>query len=195
MVLLLVYSSWDRRNPRRLGLSGISLALKRIVSSQIAGSAHAKAASDGALVATCVIGCSVLQLASLRVITLLMTAVIFRPAAGYPMIREGRARMDRRKESRLKLEFPVRIWGVDRMARPFAEIARVKNVSLSGAVLLGIRSKIRAGELLDVQHGTQRAQFRIIWTRPGETGIEALPFEPKIFGFGVPKTFELAGSG
>jgi hypothetical protein len=103
--------------------------------------------------------------------------------------------MDRRKEPRLKLEFPVRIWGVDRMSRPFAEIARVKNVSLSGAVLLGVRSKIRVGELLDVQHGIERAQFRIIWTRLGEIGIQALPFEPAIFGFGVPKTFELAGSG
>jgi len=27
---------------------------------------------------------------------------------------------------------PVRIWGVDRMARPFAEIVRVRNVSNRG---------------------------------------------------------------
>ena len=33
--------------------------------------------------------------------------------------------MDRRKEPRLRIEFPVRIWGVDRMARPFAEVVRV----------------------------------------------------------------------
>lgn len=111
------------------------------------------------------------------------------------MIREGRARMDQRKEPRLNIELPVRIWGVDRMARPFTEMVRVRNVSLSGAVLLGVRSKIRAGELLDVQHRRRRAQFRIVWTRPGETGIQALPFEPAIFEVGVPKTFEMAGNG
>src|SRR5271157_2771733 len=103
--------------------------------------------------------------------------------------------MDRRKESRLNLELPVRIWGVDRMARPFAEVVRVANVSTGGAVLLGVRSKIRAGEFLDVQRGAQRAQFRVVWTRPGETGIQALPFEPCIWGVGLPKTLEMAGTG
>jgi len=61
--------------------------------------------------------------------------------------------MDRRKERRLNLELPVRVWGVDRMARPFAELVRVRNVSNNGAVLVGMRSKVRTGELLDVQHG------------------------------------------
>jgi len=45
----------------------------------------------------------------------------------------------------------VRIWGVDRMARPFAEIVRVRNVSNRGAVLMGLRSKVQTGEVLDVQ--------------------------------------------
>jgi hypothetical protein len=103
--------------------------------------------------------------------------------------------MDRRRESRLKIEFPVRIWGVDRMARPFAEVVRVTNVSLSGAVLFGVRAKIRAGELLDVQHGSQRAQFRIAWAGSGEAGIQALPFEPTIWGVKVPKRLETAGTG
>src|SRR5271155_478670 len=71
--------------------------------------------------------------------------------------------MDRRTERRLNLELPVRIWGVDRMARPFAEIVRVGNVSNRGAVLLGMRSKVQSGDLLDVQLGASRAQFRIVW--------------------------------
>ena len=54
--------------------------------------------------------------------------------------------MDRRKERRLNLELPVRIWGVDRMSRPFAEIVRARNVSTRGAVLIGVRSKIQTGE-------------------------------------------------
>jgi hypothetical protein len=108
--------------------------------------------------------------------------------------------MDRRKERRLALELPVRIWGVDKMARPFAEIARVRNVSNGGAVLIGVRSKIQAGELLDVQLGASRAQFRIMWmSLSGEAGIQALAMEPPIFdmgiGIGLPKVFEVVGTG
>ena len=104
--------------------------------------------------------------------------------------------MDRRKERRLKLELPVRIWGVDKMARPFAEIVRVRNVSNRGAVLIGMRSKVQAGELVDVQHGASRAQFRIVWiSLSGEAGIQALAYEPPILGIGLPKVFETVGTG
>ena len=103
--------------------------------------------------------------------------------------------MDRRKEHRLDMELSVRIWGVDRNARPFAELVRATSVSNSGAVLLDVHSRLHAGELLDVQHEARRAQFRVVWTRPGETGIQALPCEPPIFGVGIPKTLEMVGSG
>ncbi len=104
--------------------------------------------------------------------------------------------MDRRKERRLKLELPVRIWGVDKMAQPFAEIVRVRNVSNGGAVLTGVRAKVRTGEVLDVQLGASRAQFRIAWMSPaGEAGIQALAFEPPILGIGLPRVFEMVGTG
>jgi hypothetical protein len=110
------------------------------------------------------------------------------------------AEMDRRKERRLDLELPVRIWGVDRMGRPFAELVRVRNVSNGGAVLIGVRAKIQTGELLDVQLGASRTQFRIVWMGfSGEAGIEALAFEPPMFGMdigiGLPKFFEMVGTG
>ena len=104
--------------------------------------------------------------------------------------------MDRRRELRLKLELPVRIWGVDRTAQPFAELVRVRNVSNCGAVLIGLRSKVQTGELLDVQHGASRAQFRIVWmSLSGEAGIQALAFEPPILGIGLPKVFDMVGTG
>ena len=81
------------------------------------------------------------------------------------------------------------------MARPFAEVVRVKNVGLSGAVLLGVHARIRAGGLLDVQHGSQRAQFRVAWASSGEAGIEALPFEPCIWFTALPMTFDMVGAG
>ena len=104
--------------------------------------------------------------------------------------------MDRRKERRMNLEFSVRIWGVDRTARPFAEMVRVRNVSNGGAVLLGVRSKVQTGNVLDVQLGASRAQFRIVWmSSSGEAGIQALPFEPPILGIGLPKVCEMVGTG
>ena len=108
--------------------------------------------------------------------------------------------MDRRKERRLNLELPVRIWGVDRMAQPFAELVRLRNVSNDGAVLVGVRSKVQTGAVLEVQHGASRAQFRIVWmSSSGEAGIQALAFEPPIFGLGVgiglPKVYEMVGTG
>jgi hypothetical protein len=86
------------------------------------------------------------------------------------------------------------------MARPFAEIVRVGNVSNCGAVLIGMRSKVQAGDLLDVQLGGSRAQFRIVWmSLSGEAGIQALAFESPIFGIGMgiglPKVFEMVGTG
>jgi hypothetical protein len=104
--------------------------------------------------------------------------------------------MNRRKESRLNLEFSVRIWGVDRMARPFAELVRARNVSEKGAELVGMRSKVRPGELHDVQHGAARAQFRVVWANvSGEAGIQALAFEPPIWGIGFPQFYEMVGTG
>ena len=82
------------------------------------------------------------------------------------------------------------------MARPFAEIVRVGNVSNRGAVLIGVRSKVQPGEMLDVQLGASRSQFRIIWIGlSGEAGIQALAFEPPILGIGLPKVFEMVGTG
>ena len=81
------------------------------------------------------------------------------------------------------------------MARPFAEVVRVKNVSLSGAELLGVHAEICAGELLRVQHGSQRAQFRIAWASSGEAGIQTLPFEPCIWSLALPATSDMVGAG
>lgn len=103
--------------------------------------------------------------------------------------------MDRRKEYRLDMELSVQIWGVDRNARPFAELVRATGVSESGAVLLDVHSKLNPGEVLDVQHEARRAQFRVVWAKPGEIGIQSLPSESPIFGVGMPRTLAMAGAG
>ena len=104
--------------------------------------------------------------------------------------------MDRRKERRLDdLELSVQIWGVGRDARPFAELVRATSVSDSGAVLLDVHCRLHPGEVLDVKHQARHAQFRVVWARPGEIGIQALPDEPSIFALGMPKSLAMAGTG
>jgi len=108
--------------------------------------------------------------------------------------------MDRRKERRLNLELPVRVFGLDKMARPFAEIVRLGNVSNTGAVLNGVRARMQTGEIVDVQLGTSRAQFRILWTNfSGEVGLQALASsQPALsmgIGLGLSDMFEMVGTG
>jgi len=72
------------------------------------------------------------------------------------------------------------------------EVAAIRR----GAVLIGVRSKVQTGEMLDVQLGASRAQFRIMWmSLSGEAGIQALAFEPPLLGIGLPKVYEMVGTG
>jgi len=111
--------------------------------------------------------------------------------------------MDRRRERRLNLELPVRIWGVDRMRVLSRRLCGCATSAIAGGSD-GLRSKVQTGEVLDVQHGASRAQFRIVWmSLTGEAGVEALAMEPPVFGmdigmgmrFGLPRFFEMVGTG
>ncbi len=102
--------------------------------------------------------------------------------------------MDRRKKQRLELEMPVRIWGVDRMSQPFSEIVRARKLSEIGAALTGVRARIQAGQVLEVQSGESHAECRIMWTNAdGDAGIEVVeadaPWDAKL-----PKVLNIVGA-
>jgi hypothetical protein len=53
--------------------------------------------------------------------------------------------------------------------------AIVINMSTGGLVLQGIRRRIRAGELLDVRMGRQKAEFRVVWVgASGDLGMQSV---------------------
>jgi len=53
--------------------------------------------------------------------------------------------------------------------------AIVINMSTGGLVLQGIRRRIRAGELLDVRMGKQKAEFRVVWVgATGDLGMQSV---------------------
>jgi hypothetical protein len=83
--------------------------------------------------------------------------------------------MDRRRSSRVSVQLPVEVWGIDAHGRPFSDSAMVTNLSAGGMVLEGIRRRLRPGELLDVRMGNKRSQFRVVWIgKSGELGMQNL---------------------
>ena len=88
--------------------------------------------------------------------------------------------MDRRRQQRVFVELPVKIWGVDAYARPFTQPASLRTISGRGATLQGVSAQLKPGDIVDLQYQGIKAQFRIVWLgRPGtemhgEVGVENL---------------------
>lgn len=84
--------------------------------------------------------------------------------------------MDRRHSSRVAVQLPAQVWGLDAFGRPFTDSAIVINMSGGGIVLRGVRRRIRIGELLDVSMAGSKAQFRVIWigASEGDLGMQNL---------------------
>src|SRR5436190_13939738 len=86
--------------------------------------------------------------------------------------------MDRRHSARVDVQLPVEVWGLDAHGRAFMDPAIVTNMSNDGLILQGLRRKIRAGEILDVRMGNDKAQYRVVWVggpgsrKPGELGMQ-----------------------
>jgi len=95
--------------------------------------------------------------------------------------------MDRRRCARVAAFLPVRVWGLDANELPFTETAIVTNISTNGAIVQGLQRRVRPGEILDVQLGQDKAQFRVVWAgiagtvQQGEIGLERLESEPFIW--------------
>lgn len=109
--------------------------------------------------------------------------------------------MDRRRSPRVGAHLPVRVWGVDAHDLPFMQLASVKNLSSSGAVIHGMRRQVRPGEILEVQMDQEKAQFRVIWTgmpgtqASGEIGLQRLASEPCLWSVALGCYSELVAQG
>ena len=91
--------------------------------------------------------------------------------------------MDRRREQRIFVELPVKIWGMDANSRPFTQPASLRNISGRGATLQGVNVQLKPGSTVDLQYQGTKAQFRVVWLgKPGtemqgEVGVENLSTE------------------
>ena len=95
--------------------------------------------------------------------------------------------MDRRRQSRVFVDLPVQIWGMDTFSRPFTQPASLRSISGRGATLQCVDAQLKPGDMLDVLYQGTKAQFRIVWCgKPGsavagEVGIENLSDDVKIW--------------
>jgi hypothetical protein len=78
--------------------------------------------------------------------------------------------IDRRSEPRTPADFAITVCGVDNQGEQFLQEARVRDVSLSGALLSGIEADLRCGDVIGVLYLGKRARFRVIWVRFDDGG-------------------------
>jgi hypothetical protein len=82
--------------------------------------------------------------------------------------------IERRKQSRVRVEVRVEISGKDAACEVFSQSVIAGNLSRSGALLRGVRGDLRCGDLVTLKYGERQAKFRIVWLldRGAMDGVE-----------------------
>jgi hypothetical protein len=73
--------------------------------------------------------------------------------------------IDRRREQRVVLELPLIVWGVDSCGERFLQEAYARDISMFGALLLGMDADIKSGDVIGVMFGKKKARYRVVWIR------------------------------
>jgi hypothetical protein len=109
--------------------------------------------------------------------------------------------MDRRQQSRVFVDLPVQIWGMDSYSRPFIQPASLRTISGRGATLQCVDVRLKPGDIVDVMYEGSKAQFRIVWCgKPGtemagEVGVENLTADGRFWDIDTLKCAAVAGLG
>jgi hypothetical protein len=70
---------------------------------------------------------------------------------------------DQQAEPRLSVDLPVRIWGMNVEGRPFSQSAHAYNISSEGALISGVESELKVGDVIGVQCGEKKTRCTVIW--------------------------------
>src|SRR5258708_38799721 len=74
--------------------------------------------------------------------------------------------MEKRPESRVSADIPVRVWGMDAEGKPFFQSATAGSLSSDGAKLSHISHSLKLGDIIGIQYGDKKARFEVIWVKP-----------------------------
>ena len=77
----------------------------------------------------------------------------------------GILRIERRRELRAEIELTLIVWGVDTRGERFVQEARARDISLSGALLCGLKAELRSGDVIGILYGARKARYRVVWVR------------------------------
>jgi len=77
---------------------------------------------------------------------------------------------DRRREPRTDIDLGLTVWGVDTRGDHFLQEARAREVSLSGALIVGLDAELRSGDVIGILYAGNKARYRIVWVRYSGTG-------------------------
>ena len=83
-------------------------------------------------------------------------------------------RIDRRQEPRIRTNLAVTVWGVDIEGERFVQEARARDISLSGALLSGLDSELKSGDLVGVLYSGKKARYRVIWLRYSDDATQKI---------------------
>ena len=72
---------------------------------------------------------------------------------------------ERRREPRIEVDLALQVWGIDTKGDRFLQQAHARDISLSGALLSGLDTELRSGDLVGVLYAGRKARFRVVWVR------------------------------
>jgi hypothetical protein len=89
--------------------------------------------------------------------------------------------MEKRPESRVPADIPVRIWGMDADGKPFFQSGLASSLSSEGAQLTNLHQCLKVGDIIGIQYGEKKSRFKVIWSNPSvaprknKAGVLLLP--------------------
>jgi PilZ domain-containing protein len=92
--------------------------------------------------------------------------------------------MARRREDRVQVALPVRVWGMTLDGKPFNEQLTTCDVSRFGARIAFRNCSLKLGDIVGVQYKTEKARFRVVWiaANKSEFGISGAEPGKSIWG-------------
>jgi hypothetical protein len=70
---------------------------------------------------------------------------------------------ERRREPRTKADLSLTVWGVDANGERFLQKVHARDISLSGALLFGLDTELRSGDVVGILYAGRKARYRVIW--------------------------------
>lgn len=87
---------------------------------------------------------------------------------------------DMQPEPRITVDLPVRVWGMSADSRPFSQPARAQNISSEGALIAGVESELKVGDIIGVQCDDRKARCTVVWVmntgpmKKNQVGVQLL---------------------